>query len=302
MFTLTNLTPANEGIRTRSAKNAGRAILDTFPPKTRRRTFALVLEAAVPAYTLRDDDPESVRVFVATLGRRDPKTVAAYLTTLRDLVAWLATQPDGSPFRPDRLTVTALEGYFAHLVADGRQPRTRARALTAISCFCRWAIADGQLARNPAHAIERPTVPTLTPTELTPDQRSVLKTLVERQESPRLAAIFALGYWAGLRISEAAQLRFDHGVLNQRAAPPATSTSTRSRPTIATAPGRGRMPAQSTITSGYRTRLHTSRRSTLSAQLRSKNGLPLSCTLRRRSMWKASALLRTVPPLRIWMR
>jgi site-specific recombinase XerD len=176
-----------------------------------------VQEAAVPAYTLRDDDPESLRTFVATLGRRDPKTVAAYLSTLRDLVAWLATQPDGSPFRPDLLTVTALQGYFDHLAAAGRQPRTLARALTAISRFCRWAIDDGQLARNPAHAIERPTVPSLSPTELSKDQRSVLKTLVERAESPRLTAIFALGYWAGLRISEVAALRIDHCVLNQRA-------------------------------------------------------------------------------------
>jgi site-specific recombinase XerD len=170
----------------------------------------------VPAYALREDDPESVRAFVATLDRRDPKTVAAYLVTLRDLVAWLATQPDGNPFKPELLTITALQSYFDHLVAGGLKPRTRARALTAISRFCKWAIDDGQLARNPAHAIERPTVPSLTPTELTPDQRSVLKTLVEREDSRRLAAIFALGYWAGLRISEVAALRIDHCVLNQR--------------------------------------------------------------------------------------
>lgn len=171
----------------------------------------------MPAYTLRDDDPESLRAFVATLGRRDPKTIAAYLSSLRSLVAWLATQPDGSPFRPDVLTVTALEGYFDHLTAAGQQPRTRARALTAISRFCKWAIDDGQLLRNPAYAIERPTVPTLSPTELTTDQRAILKTLVERQASRRLTAIFALGYWAGLRISEVATLHVDHCVLNQRA-------------------------------------------------------------------------------------
>jgi integrase len=57
----------------------------------------------------------------------------------------------------------------------------------------------------------------LAPTELTPDQRYVLKTLVERADSPRLTAIFALGYWAALRISEVAQLQIDHCVLNQRA-------------------------------------------------------------------------------------
>ncbi len=171
----------------------------------------------MPAYTLRDDDPELLRAFVATLGRRDPKTVAAYLSSLRSLVAWLATQPDGSPFRPDVLTVTALQGYVDHLTAAGQQPRTRARALTAISRFCKWAIDAGQLTRNPAHAIERPTVPALSPTELSAEQRTILKTLVERADLRRLAAIFALGYWAGLRISEVATLRIDHCVLSQRA-------------------------------------------------------------------------------------
>ena len=35
--------------------------------------------------------------------------------------------------------------------------RTRAKALTAITRFCRWAIDAGQLQRNPAHQIKRPT-------------------------------------------------------------------------------------------------------------------------------------------------
>jgi len=49
------------------------------------------------------------------------------------------------------------------------------------------------------------------------DQRYILRTLVERADSPRLRAIFALGYWTGLQISEVAALQVDHCVLNQRA-------------------------------------------------------------------------------------
>jgi len=52
----------------------------------------------MPAFTPREDDPESFRAFVAILDRNDDKTIAAYLTTLRDLTMWLATQPDGIPF------------------------------------------------------------------------------------------------------------------------------------------------------------------------------------------------------------
>jgi integrase len=44
----------------------------------------------------------------------------------------------------------------------------------------------------------------------------VLKNRVEAERSPRQAAIFALGYWAGLRISEVAQLRLEHCQVNRR--------------------------------------------------------------------------------------
>ncbi len=166
---------------------------------------------------LRPADPEPLRTFAQALAGKDPKTIAAYLGTLRDFVAWLATRPGGAPFQLTLLTETALDDYMHHLEQQQRAPRTRSRALSALKRFCRWAIDEGLLRRNPATAIQRPTVVALAPTELTPDQRYVLKTLVERADSPRLRAIFALGYWAGLRISEVAALQVDHCVLNQRA-------------------------------------------------------------------------------------
>jgi len=45
---------------------------------------------------------------------------------------------------------------------------------------------------------------------LSPDQRYVLRSLVERADDPRGAALFALGYWAGCRVSDAAWLRVEH--------------------------------------------------------------------------------------------
>jgi len=117
----------------------------------------------------------------------------------------------------DLLTETAVRGYLDHLQAAGRAPRTRAKALTVLRRFCRWAVDEGLLRRNPVSGVERPTVVALAPTELTPDQRFVLWQLVERADSPRLAAIVALGYWAGLRIGEVAALRVAECDLNQRA-------------------------------------------------------------------------------------
>ena len=55
-----------------------------------------------------------------------------------------------------------------------------------------------------------PPQPLLAPRELSADQRYVLRSLVERQEDARGEALFALGYWAGCRISDVAWLRMEH--------------------------------------------------------------------------------------------
>lgn len=167
--------------------------------------------------TLPPDDPEPLCAFVQALAGKDPKTIHAYRSVIRDLIAWLATRPGGHPFQLKLLTETALQGYMQHLEAQNRAPRTRSKALSAIRRFCRWAVDTGELPRNPAYQLARPTVEVLSPTELSDDQRYILKNVVEKQASPRLSAIFALGYWTGLRISEVATLRFDHCLINQRA-------------------------------------------------------------------------------------
>ncbi len=173
-------------------------------------------EKDVPLTLVQHEDPAPLQAFAAAIGTRDPATIAAYQSILRNLVAWLATRPGGRLFRMELLTETAVRDYLEHLRQVERAPRTRAKALTVIRRFCRWAVDEGLLHRNPATGVERPTVAALAPTELTPDQRYVLHQLVERAASPRLAAIVALGYWAGLRISEIAPLRMQDCDLNER--------------------------------------------------------------------------------------
>jgi site-specific recombinase XerD len=163
------------------------------------------------------DLPDPLEAFARHLGGRDPKTVAAYLTVLRDLVDWLAQRPGGGPFRMERLTATAVRGYLEHLQTAGRAPRTRSKALSVLRRFGRWAVDEGLLRRNPAAGVERPTVVALAPTELSADQRYVLGVLLERVDSRRLDAVVALAYWAGLRISEVATLRVGDCAVNQRA-------------------------------------------------------------------------------------
>ncbi len=163
------------------------------------------------------NDPAAFQEFRDALGTRSPKTIAIYLATMRDFVAWLATQPEGAPFQMELVTETTIRGYMDSLQSAGRAPHTRSKALSALRRFCRWAMDEGYLRRNPARSMERPTVVALAPTELDEKQRFVLKQRVEQHATLRFAVIFALGYWAGLRISEIAPLRVDQCQINQRA-------------------------------------------------------------------------------------
>jgi len=110
-----------------------------------------------------------------------------------------------------------VRAYLDSLKLAGRAPRTRSKALSGLRRVCQWAMDEGYLRRNPARAMERPTVVAMAPSELSEQQRFVLKQLVEQHATRRFTAIFALGYWAGLRISEIATVRMDQCQVNQRA-------------------------------------------------------------------------------------
>src|SRR6266571_5446373 len=146
---------------------------------------------------MASNDPAVFQEFREALGTCDPKTIATYLTTMRDFVDWLAVQPAGTPFHLGLVTETAVRGYMDSLVTANRAPRTRSKALSALRRFCQWAVDEGHLRRNPARAMERPTVVTIAPKELSDKQRFVLKTMVEQHATPRFAAIFAASLLGG---------------------------------------------------------------------------------------------------------
>jgi len=83
----------------------------------------------------------------------------------------------------------------------------RARVRSTISNFAQFLIEEkGLLQRNPTRGIELPALPPLAPHELSPEQCAILRALVEQEGDPRGAALFALGYWAGCRVSEVSWL------------------------------------------------------------------------------------------------
>lgn len=162
-------------------------------------------------------DPDILQDFAHALRTQDPKTVRVYLSMLRGFAKWLAQQPGGEPFRPQAITEIAISSYLEHIKALGRSPRTQSQAITALRRFCRWAMREGYLTHNPANQAKRPPIGAAAPRELTAGQRYVLRNRVKAEGSLRLSAIFALGYWAGLRISEVAHLQVGHCSVNQRA-------------------------------------------------------------------------------------
>lgn len=153
-----------------------------------------------------------VAEYLETLGGRSPTTVEAYGRILRQLAAWVTERPGGSDgLRPELLTRTAVEGFLSELAARGHGTSHRLRAKSAISGFCIWLIEEkGLLSRNPARGIEIPAEQVLAPRKLSPDQRYILKNLVERESDVRSEALFVLGYWAGCRVSDVSHLTVEN--------------------------------------------------------------------------------------------
>src|SRR6266700_2386891 len=139
-------------------------------------------------------------------------TVDAYLRILRQFTAWVTKLPgQGGHFVPSQLTTTAVERYLSVLKEQGYSVSHRTRVKTVINGFCQWLIEEKQaLIRNPTRGVEIKAQQVLAPRILSPDQRFVLHNLLEKEGDLRGKAIFALGYWAGCRVSDVAHLLVEH--------------------------------------------------------------------------------------------
>lgn len=148
----------------------------------------------------------------ARLAQKDAATIDAYLRILRQFTQWIAERPGhGRHFEPTQLTTTAVEMYLSSLKEQGYSMSHRTRVKSVINQFCQWLIEEKEvLRRNPTRGVEIKEQQALAPRILSPDQRFVLRTLVEKEDDLRGKAIFALGYWAGCRVSDIAHLRMEH--------------------------------------------------------------------------------------------
>lgn len=137
-------------------------------------------------------------------------TISAYR---RDLTQWRAIGTD--------LTVEGIERYLARLHAEGLAPASVARKRAALSSFCRHLSRDGQLEDNPVASAARSTrIDRRLPHILEPHEIVRLLAAPDRttEQGQREAAFLEVLYASGLRISEAAHLRWGdidatHGLL-----------------------------------------------------------------------------------------
>ncbi len=148
----------------------------------------------------------------ACLSKRDAATIDAYVRILRQFTEWVAKRPGhGKQFEPVQLTSTVFESYLDHLEKQRYSVSHRTRVKSVIKHFCQWLIEEKEvLKRNPTNAIVIKVAQQLAPRILSPDQRFVLRNLVEKADDIRGQALFALGYWAGCRVSDASYLLMEH--------------------------------------------------------------------------------------------
>ena len=183
------------------------------------------------------------RYLAEVLVGKDDRTQDAYGRALVDFSTWLAHQPGSNgQFRPAAMTRNAVKTYFdakkgekiplskaerageVPVLPDAVRPlryapTSLARMKVALSGFVAWLIEQGELLTNPVKDIAIPRMAARPPRVLSPKQRYALKNVVERATGPmarkngevapadlRGAAIFALGYYAGLRVSDVSHL------------------------------------------------------------------------------------------------
>ncbi|MEL6196401.1 MAG: tyrosine recombinase [Pseudomonadota bacterium] len=118
--------------------------------------------AGTRSEALRVPDAHAIDAFleaaIAERGASD-NTVAAYARDLTDFAAYCAE--DATTLRS--VGRATIEAYLAALEAEGRAPATRARRLSAIRRFCRFALAEGWRQDDPAARLSGPRAPARLP-------------------------------------------------------------------------------------------------------------------------------------------
>lgn len=134
-------------------------------------------------------------------------TLAAYRRDLAHFAGWL----HGRGVSPEAADRPRIEAYLAALEAEGLSPATRARRLSAIRQFYRFALSEGWRGDDPAARIGGPRPGRPLPGTLTIDEVDKLLDAARARAGDaakrlRLTCLMELLYATGLRVSELVSL------------------------------------------------------------------------------------------------
>lgn len=151
-------------------------------------------------------DAQRLSAFLAALSAETGaarNTLLAYGRDLTDFAGWLARRGD------DLLAVgrDGIEAYLVALEAEGLSQSTRARRLSAIRQFCRFAHDEGWRADNPALRLSGPGKAARLPKILSEDHVGALldKARTHGRDATarlRMTCLMELLYATGMRVSE----------------------------------------------------------------------------------------------------
>jgi integrase/recombinase XerD len=129
----------------------------------------------------------------------------SYARDLNGLADFASQQ--GTPV--DALTRTDLEGHVRDLMAEGRSPRSVARAVACYRGFFRFLVIDGRLKVNPADDLRPPRAWKVLPRYLAVEDvdRLIEQPIVSTARGLRDRALIELLYATGMRVSELLALR-----------------------------------------------------------------------------------------------
>ena len=126
----------------------------------------------------------------------------------RDLQG-LAESAAGQGKSIEALTRPELEGHVRDLMAEGRSPRSVARAVACYRGFFRFLVIDGRLTVNPADDLRSPRAWKVLPRYLAVEDvdRLIEQPVVSTPRGLRDRALIELLYATGMRVSELLSLR-----------------------------------------------------------------------------------------------